>query len=92
MRTCDRVLGDGKCGFDASTSGFAGEGEVAAGSDGGSLRTAGLGGFAEGWFEHGVADLAERGKRRDDGDGEGRPKGRRRPAAAGALADARTAG
>jgi uncharacterized phage protein (TIGR02218 family) len=52
-RACDRALGDSRCGFDTGRPGFAGEGEVAAGS-GGSLAVSGLGGFADGWFEHGM--------------------------------------
>ncbi len=54
MRTCDRALGDSGCGFDTEKPGFAGEGEVEAGSEGGSLAVSGLGGFADGWFEHGM--------------------------------------
>jgi uncharacterized phage protein (TIGR02218 family) len=52
-RSCDRALGDSRCCFDTGRPGFAGEGEVAAGS-GGSLGVSGLGGFADGWFEHGI--------------------------------------
>lgn len=54
MRTCDRVLGDGRCSFDTGRPGFSAEGAVLGGGTGGSLRVSGLGGFAERWFEHGV--------------------------------------
>ncbi len=53
LRSCDRALGDAKCGFDSSLPGFSGEGEVIA--DGSNdLRASGLGGFADGWFRHGA--------------------------------------
>jgi uncharacterized phage protein (TIGR02218 family) len=51
LRTCDRVLGDAKCGFDVTVPGFSGEGEVAAVGSG--LRATGLAGFADGWFRQG---------------------------------------
>jgi uncharacterized phage protein (TIGR02218 family) len=54
LRTCDQTLGDAKCGFDLGQPGYSGEGEVVAGSTRGLLVGAGLGGFAEGWFEHGA--------------------------------------
>ena len=54
MRTCDRVLGDSRCGFDTGQPGFSAEGAVAGASAGGSLRVSGLGGFADRWFEQGV--------------------------------------
>jgi uncharacterized phage protein (TIGR02218 family) len=53
LRTCDRALGDAKCGFDPSLPGFSGEGVVASGAAG-AIVTAGLDSFAEGWFAHGV--------------------------------------
>ena len=53
LRTCDRALGDAKCGFDASQPGFSGEGVVESGA-GASLSASGLGGFAAGWFTHGA--------------------------------------
>jgi uncharacterized phage protein (TIGR02218 family) len=53
LRTCDRALGDAKCGFDASRPGFSGEGVVEA-AKGASLSASGLGGFAAGWFAHGT--------------------------------------
>jgi len=54
MRTCDRVLGDDRCGFDANQPGFSGEGRVEPGSESGTLAVSGLGDFAGGWFEHGL--------------------------------------
>lgn len=54
MKTCDRVLGDARCGFDASLPGFAGEGEVVEVLASAAVRASGLGGFAGGWFTHGV--------------------------------------
>ncbi len=53
LRTCDRALGDGRCGFDTSRPGFSGEG-VVEGASGASLSASGLGGFAAGWFAHGT--------------------------------------
>jgi uncharacterized phage protein (TIGR02218 family) len=54
LRTCDRALGDAKCRFDVGQPGFSGEGEVVAGSAGGSLVASGLAGFADGWFANGI--------------------------------------
>lgn len=54
LRTCDRVLGDAKCGVDANLARFAGEGRVIDGGAGGAVRASGLDGFAGGWFTHGV--------------------------------------
>jgi uncharacterized phage protein (TIGR02218 family) len=51
LRSCDRVLGDAKCGFDVTAPGFSGEGEVTAVGSG--LRADGLAGFADGWFRQG---------------------------------------
>ncbi|HRO11644.1 DUF2163 domain-containing protein [Amaricoccus sp.] len=53
LRTCDRALGDGRCGFDTGRPGFSGEGVVVSAA-GASLSASGLGGFAAGWFEHGT--------------------------------------
>jgi uncharacterized phage protein (TIGR02218 family) len=53
LRTCDRALGDGRCGFDTSRPGFSGEG-VVEGSSGAALSASGLGGFAAGWFAQGT--------------------------------------
>jgi uncharacterized phage protein (TIGR02218 family) len=54
LRTCDRVLGDAKCGFDTSQPGFSGEGEAAAGTSGARLVASGLGEFAGSWFAKGT--------------------------------------
>lgn len=54
LRTCDRRLGDSRCGFDARAPGFSGEGTVVHGGPPDALLASGLGGFAEGWFTHGV--------------------------------------
>jgi uncharacterized phage protein (TIGR02218 family) len=54
LRTCDRALGDARCGFDLSTPGFGGEGVLLEGSRGAGLVADGLDGFASGWFTHGV--------------------------------------
>ena len=63
LRRCDRVLGDGKCGFDLSDAGYSAETEAVSGSDGRSHR----GGRARGLRRRLVrardADLAERGER-----------------------------
>jgi uncharacterized phage protein (TIGR02218 family) len=53
LRTCDRALGDAKCGFDVGRPGFSGEGVVVSGA-GASLVASGLGGFAAGWFAQGT--------------------------------------
>jgi uncharacterized phage protein (TIGR02218 family) len=53
LRTCDRALGDAKCGFDVTQPGFSGEGEVVEAADG-SLIASGLDGFEDGWFAQGV--------------------------------------
>jgi uncharacterized phage protein (TIGR02218 family) len=54
MRSCDRVLGDGKCRFDTTKAGFAAEGEVERASECEVLLVSGLGDFEPSWFEHGV--------------------------------------
>lgn len=54
LRTCDRTLGDAKCGFDVGQSGFSAEGTVAAGSGGATIVAHDLDGFADGWFTQGV--------------------------------------
>ncbi len=54
LKTCDRVLGDARCGFDTGRPGFSGEGVVLAdGTAGARLVASGLDGHAEGWFLHG---------------------------------------
>lgn len=79
MKTCDRVLGDAKCGFDTSLPGFAGEGEVADVLAAAAVRASGLTAFAAGWFTHGAltwlsgANVGEtRGVKLDRGTGAGR--------------------
>jgi uncharacterized phage protein (TIGR02218 family) len=54
LRTCDRALGDARCGVDTGRAGFAGEGEVVEGSSGSVLLATGLDAFDDGWFTHGV--------------------------------------
>lgn len=54
LRTCDRTLGDARCGVDATAPGFTGEGSVVGGGTWGALLAEGLDGFAEGWFTHGI--------------------------------------
>lgn len=54
LRTCDRTLGDARCGFDASASGFSGEGTVVEGTAAGVLVASGLDGFDAGWFTNGI--------------------------------------
>ncbi len=54
LKTCDRRLGDAKCGFDTGRAGFFGEGTVASGSKGAAIVAGDLGGFSDGWFTQGV--------------------------------------
>lgn len=54
LRTCDRNLGDAKCGFDISAPGFSGEGTVTGGSRGATVVATDLAGFADGWFTRGT--------------------------------------
>ena len=54
-RKCDAELGDGRCRFPLNTAaGFGGTGTVVAATAPGAFRVVGLGGFAAGWFSHGV--------------------------------------
>ncbi len=54
MRTCDRVLGDAKCGVDTSAPEFSVEAVAAAGSSGAVLGVEGdLTAYAAEWFVHG---------------------------------------
>jgi len=50
---CDRVLGDGKCGFDLTQPGFSAVAQVGSSSDRQRIVSSGIGGFDEGWFQHG---------------------------------------
>jgi uncharacterized phage protein (TIGR02218 family) len=54
LRTCDRALGDAKCGFDTGQPGFSAEAEASAGSSADRIAASGLDGFAAGWFTHGT--------------------------------------
>ncbi len=54
LRTCDRVLGDAKCGFDLDTPGFSFEAQVGTGSSGTGIVCDLQDGPAEGWFRNGV--------------------------------------
>lgn len=54
LKTCDRKLGDAKCGFDVTRPGFSGEGTAAAGSGGATIVATSLGAFSDGWFTQGV--------------------------------------
>jgi len=54
LRTCDRKLGDAKCGFDVTKAGFFGEGTVASGSGGATIVAEDLGGFGDAWFTQGT--------------------------------------
>ena len=54
LRTCDRTLGDGKCGFDVGKAGFSAEATVTSASSGATIVAGDLGGFADGWFTQGI--------------------------------------
>lgn len=51
--TCDADLGDHRCGVDLDDAEFRGTGTVADANDRRRFLTAGLSGFAKGWFERG---------------------------------------
>ena len=53
-RTCDRALGDGKCGFDLDRAGYFALGAAGAGSSGARILCDGLGVYEKGWFRHGL--------------------------------------
>jgi len=53
-RTCDRILGDAKCGFDLSQPGFTVTEAVFGVSDQRKFTLANLAGFADEWFTHGA--------------------------------------
>jgi uncharacterized phage protein (TIGR02218 family) len=54
LRSCDRVLGDAKCGFDLDTPEFSAEVEASAPGEGARIFAAGLSDFAADWFRHGL--------------------------------------
>lgn len=54
FRTCDRVLGDSKCGFDLTSPGFSAETAAQAGSARGRVIAFRLEDFADGWFAQGT--------------------------------------
>jgi uncharacterized phage protein (TIGR02218 family) len=53
-RTCDAELGDQRCGFATSQSGFHGTGSVLLVDAAGMISVSGLAGFESGWFSHGL--------------------------------------
>jgi uncharacterized phage protein (TIGR02218 family) len=53
-RTCDAELGDQRCGFATSQSGFHGSGTVLSVAAPGMISVSGLSGFGIGWFSHGL--------------------------------------
>ncbi len=54
LRTCDRRLGDARCGVDLSNPAFAAETVAVEGSAGGSVVATGLDAFSAGWFRDGT--------------------------------------
>jgi uncharacterized phage protein (TIGR02218 family) len=54
LRTCDRVLGDAKCGFALDAPGFSAEGVALDGSSGSRLVAVGLEAFDADWFTGGA--------------------------------------
>lgn len=54
LRTCDRALGDAKCGVDVSARQLLGDGRVIDGGTWGAVLASGLDEFAAGWFTQGV--------------------------------------
>jgi uncharacterized phage protein (TIGR02218 family) len=54
--TCDAALGDARCGVDLEDPAFRGSGTVTSLSGDRGFTASGLGGFAGGWFTHGVLD------------------------------------
>lgn len=53
QRTCDAVLGDGRCKVNLTSPTFRGTGTVTS-SSGRNLVVSGLGSYADGWFTHGT--------------------------------------
>lgn len=56
VKTCDRELGDVKCGFDLNTPGFSVVETVAEVRDNGLFVPTNLSSFAEGWFTNGTVE------------------------------------
>jgi uncharacterized phage protein (TIGR02218 family) len=54
--TCDAALGDARCGVDLEDPAFRATGVVTSLNGDRGLTASGLGGFAGGWFTHGVLD------------------------------------
>ncbi|WP_424927680.1 DUF2163 domain-containing protein [Amaricoccus tamworthensis] len=54
LKTCDRRLGDAKCGFDMSLPGFSAESEVFELGDGAGFTATDLSGYEPGWFSNGT--------------------------------------
>ncbi|MGD2133231.1 MAG: DUF2163 domain-containing protein [Maricaulaceae bacterium] len=53
QRRCDAELGDGRCGFNLSQSGFEAAGTVGTPRSSSAFETGDLAAFADGWFTHG---------------------------------------
>ena len=53
LRTCDRILGDAKCGVDLERADLTAIGTALEGSAGTRIFVAALGGFGKGWFARG---------------------------------------
>jgi uncharacterized phage protein (TIGR02218 family) len=54
--TCDAALGDARCGVDLEAPAFRATGVVTALNGDRGFTASGLGGFASGWFNHGILD------------------------------------
>lgn len=54
LRTCDRILGDGKCRVDLSRAEYTAEAAVLSDSAGTRITSGGLGAFAPAWFAQGT--------------------------------------
>ncbi|MBM7068030.1 DUF2163 domain-containing protein [Actibacterium sp. 188UL27-1] len=58
QKPCSAVLGDGQCGFDLETPGYAAEAEVMQVTDARVFQLSGLDGFAAGWFDRGRLEIS----------------------------------
>jgi uncharacterized phage protein (TIGR02218 family) len=56
LRSCDRVLGDTRCGFDLGAPGFSAVAEAARAGEGARVYATGLAGHAADWFRHGTLE------------------------------------